>query len=171
VTSNSVVSNIVFSTLDQFPPSDKGRYRYRYVSAAQDLVMHARGKFNDKNWKMVDGSAATIDDISVFVIPIGPYRREWTKTKLTNPPEADTLSSLSEGSSGEVVVVVNGHHNSHEEEIPMAKDVLLEEIVEVSLLPSSDIPSPMPQQPIENHNNEDVSGSPTVDNENEKAAN
>jgi serine/threonine protein phosphatase PrpC len=56
VTANAAASRIVFSTLDQFPPSDKNRYKYRYVSAAQDLVMYARGKFNDRNWKMSDGS-------------------------------------------------------------------------------------------------------------------
>lgn len=56
VTSNSVVSKIVFNTLEQFPEVDTARYKYRYVSAAQDLVMHARGKFQDRNWKMSDGS-------------------------------------------------------------------------------------------------------------------
>ncbi|CAL8118760.1 unnamed protein product [Orchesella dallaii] len=76
VTSNQTVSRIIFNTLDQFPQLDTGRYKYRYVSAAQDLVMYARGKFQDRNWKMNDGSAATIDDISVFVIPLGPYYRD-----------------------------------------------------------------------------------------------
>lgn len=56
VTSNTTVSKIVFNTLEQFPEVDTARYKYRYVSAAQDLVMHARGKFQDRNWKMSDGS-------------------------------------------------------------------------------------------------------------------
>lgn len=39
VTLNSTASRIVFSTLDQFPPSDINRYKYRYVSAAQGMKL------------------------------------------------------------------------------------------------------------------------------------
>jgi len=53
----------------------------RYTSAAQDLVMHSRGKLYEKNWKTADGKAATIDDISVFVIPLAPYKEEYTEWK------------------------------------------------------------------------------------------
>lgn len=56
VTSNDTVASIVFSTIDQFPASDPSRFKYRYISAAQDLVMHARGKFIERNWRMSDGS-------------------------------------------------------------------------------------------------------------------
>jgi hypothetical protein len=45
--------------------------------AAQDLVMHARGKLQERNWRMSDGKSATIDDISVFVIPLQGYKREY----------------------------------------------------------------------------------------------
>ncbi|ODM98036.1 Protein phosphatase 1H [Orchesella cincta] len=99
VTSNQTVSRIVFNTLEQFPQVDTARYKYRYVSAAQDLVMHARGKFQDRNWRMSDGSAATIDDISVFVIPLGPYYRDalaqesLTSISLTPLPNSSTLLS------------------------------------------------------------------------------
>ena len=59
VTSNDSVASIVFSTVDQFPSNDPVRFKYRYTSAAQDLVMHARGKFTEKrNWRMDDGSGA-----------------------------------------------------------------------------------------------------------------
>ena len=51
--------------------------RYRYISLAQDLVMAARGKLKERNWKRSAGGAATIDDISVFVIPILPYKHEF----------------------------------------------------------------------------------------------
>jgi protein phosphatase 1H len=77
VTANDTVATIVFSTVDQFPSGDPIRFKYRYASAAQDLVMHARGKFSEKrNWRMNDGSAATIDDISVVVIPLWAYKME-----------------------------------------------------------------------------------------------
>lgn len=49
----------------------------RYTSAAQDLVMHSRGKLYEKNWKTADSKPATIDDISVFVIPLAPYKEEY----------------------------------------------------------------------------------------------
>jgi hypothetical protein len=53
----------------------------RYTSAAQDLVMHSRGKLYEKNWKSAEGKAATIDDISVFVIPLAPYKEEYREWK------------------------------------------------------------------------------------------
>lgn len=53
----------------------------RYTSAAQDLVMHSRGKLYEKNWKTADGKPATIDDISVFVIPLAPYKEEYMEWK------------------------------------------------------------------------------------------
>jgi hypothetical protein len=43
--------------------------------------MHSRGKLYEKNWKTADGKAATIDDISVFVIPLAPYKEEYTEWK------------------------------------------------------------------------------------------
>jgi len=109
VTENNTAANIIFNTVDQYPTSDPLRLKYKYISAAQDLVMHARGKYMDRNWKMADGSgnlteswvrrydcrfccitwlfylllvAATIDDISVFVIPIWPYKTEIAKYEL-----------------------------------------------------------------------------------------
>jgi hypothetical protein len=43
--------------------------------------MQSRGKLYEKNWKTADGKAATIDDISVFVIPLAPYKEEYTEWK------------------------------------------------------------------------------------------
>ena len=56
--------------------------KYRYISLAQDLVMAARGKLKERNWKRSNGSPATIDDISVFVIPILPYKEEYLRLKV-----------------------------------------------------------------------------------------
>jgi hypothetical protein len=43
--------------------------------------MHSRGKLYEKNWKTADGKPATIDDISVFVIPLAPYKEEYSEWK------------------------------------------------------------------------------------------
>merc|ERR1712223_2313409 len=53
------------------------RQKYRFISIAQELVMAARGKLVERNWKHNDDSPATIDDISAFVIPILPYKLEY----------------------------------------------------------------------------------------------
>ena len=44
--------------------------------------MAARGKFKDKSWRRSNGDPATIDDITVIVIPILPYKHE-----VCNPDE------------------------------------------------------------------------------------
>lgn len=44
--------------------------------------MHSRGKLRERNWKTADNKAATIDDITVFVIPLKPYKEEYIQTKL-----------------------------------------------------------------------------------------
>ncbi|KDR09707.1 hypothetical protein L798_15637, partial [Zootermopsis nevadensis] len=81
VTSNDKAVEIVQRSLDHFPANDKSRLKYRYTSAAQDLVMHSRGKLYEKNWKTADSKPATIDDISVFVIPLAPYKEEYMEWK------------------------------------------------------------------------------------------
>lgn len=59
-------------------------YLSRFTSAAQDLVMHSRGKPEGHNWQTSGGAPGTIDDISVFVIPLLPYKREWEAWKRQN---------------------------------------------------------------------------------------
>ena len=56
---------------------EDGRVKYRFISIAQDLVMAARGKLVERSWKRGDGTAATIDDISAFAIPIIAYKEEY----------------------------------------------------------------------------------------------
>ena len=60
------------------------KQKYRFISVAQELVMAARGKLVERNWKHNDDSPATIDDISVFVIPILPYKTGKKTPKLGN---------------------------------------------------------------------------------------
>jgi len=43
--------------------------------------MHSRGKLFEKKWKTADAKAATVDDISVFVIPLAPYKEEYMEWK------------------------------------------------------------------------------------------
>ena len=112
VTTNEKAAAIVSSALDSYSSSSaSGRSksglksglqeenvlnRYRYISAAQDLVMASRGKMRTDNdgvsdrimtgssrarpsgsgWRTAEGKAATIDDISVFVIPLEDFARE-----------------------------------------------------------------------------------------------
>ena len=59
---------------EKFPSSANNKQKYRFISVAQELVMAARGKLVERNWKHNDDSPATIDDISVFVIPILLYK-------------------------------------------------------------------------------------------------
>ena len=83
--------------------SEEVRKKYRFISIAQELVMAARGKLVDRNWKrrvpVENGQSnqkdnttsseqpqthqvpATIDDISVFVIPILAYKEEYMQWK------------------------------------------------------------------------------------------
>ena len=63
------------------PESDEIRQKYRFISIAQELVMAARGKLVERNWKHNDDSPATIDDISVFVIPLLSYKAEYAEWK------------------------------------------------------------------------------------------
>jgi protein phosphatase 1H len=76
VVSNEEVASIVQRGLSAWDNESKAG-RYRYISLAQDLVMSARGKLKERNWKRSNGSPATIDDITVFVIPILPYKHEY----------------------------------------------------------------------------------------------
>ena len=62
------------SSSEKFSSSANNKQKYRFISVAQELVMAARGKLVERNWKHNDDSPATIDDISVFVIPILPYK-------------------------------------------------------------------------------------------------
>ena len=54
-----------------------------FFFSAQELVMAARGKLVERNWKHSDDSPATIDDISVFAIPILPYKAEYAEWKVS----------------------------------------------------------------------------------------
>ena len=88
VTTNELAVETVNTALKIFPltegdDSNDRIKQYRYISAAQDLVMSSRGKLREKGkgWKTADNRVATIDDISVFVIPLKGYQEEYRKWK------------------------------------------------------------------------------------------
>lgn len=92
VTTNERVAEVVARCLEQFPSEDQSRHRYRFTSAAQDLVMCSRGKLSERSWRTTaDNKAATIDDISVFVIPIAPYKEEYLRWKREREPLDNNL--------------------------------------------------------------------------------
>ncbi|KAK4871806.1 hypothetical protein RN001_015930 [Aquatica leii] len=65
----------------------------RYVSAATCLVGSARGSLvDDHSWQLKCGKQASVDDVSVFVIPLLCYKKEhedWKSLYLANPMECD----------------------------------------------------------------------------------
>uniref|UniRef100_A0A1A9UUT3 PPM-type phosphatase domain-containing protein n=1 Tax=Glossina austeni TaxID=7395 RepID=A0A1A9UUT3_GLOAU len=73
VSENDAVARTVFQTLHKYPTE-----RHRYTMVAQELVAKARGKINDYgHWRLADSkAAATVDDISVMVIPVYQYYKE-----------------------------------------------------------------------------------------------
>uniref|UniRef100_A0A182J481 Uncharacterized protein n=1 Tax=Anopheles atroparvus TaxID=41427 RepID=A0A182J481_ANOAO len=80
VSESAQVAATVFGTLRKFPTE-----RHRYTMAAQELVARSRGRANESgHWRLSDSrAAATVDDISVIVIPVHQYYLEyleWTKT-------------------------------------------------------------------------------------------
>lgn len=70
------VSKLVFNTLEKFPTEN-----HRYTMVAQELVAKARGKINEHgHWRLVESkAAATVDDISVIVIPVYQYYKEYVQ--------------------------------------------------------------------------------------------
>lgn len=70
------VTRTVFQTLDK-----NRTERHRYTMAAQDLVAKARGRINEsRHWRLADSkAAATVDDISVLVIPVFQYYKEYAQ--------------------------------------------------------------------------------------------
>uniref|UniRef100_A0A6G1SQP4 Protein phosphatase 1H n=1 Tax=Aceria tosichella TaxID=561515 RepID=A0A6G1SQP4_9ACAR len=62
--------------------NEVARSKYRYISVAQDLVGWSRGWTTENcSWRMSDGRFASMDDISVFVVPLKQYRDEYLEWK------------------------------------------------------------------------------------------
>ncbi|KAL1398500.1 hypothetical protein pipiens_008917 [Culex pipiens pipiens] len=93
VTYSQKVANTVFTTLKKFPTE-----RHRYTMAAQELVAKSRGRANiNGHWRLSDSrAAATVDDISVIVIPVHQYYLEYLEWKrsLQKPKPAPITTPL-----------------------------------------------------------------------------
>lgn len=74
------MSKSVFTTLDKYPIE-----KHRYTMAAQELVAKSRGRVNEAgHWRLADSkAAATVDDVSVFVIPVYQYYKEYVEWQMS----------------------------------------------------------------------------------------
>ncbi|XP_014662605.1 PREDICTED: protein phosphatase 1H-like [Priapulus caudatus] len=92
ITTNELAAEIVASSLSRFAETDNDRY----TSAAQELVMHARGsQFHPHlGWRTHDDKPSSNDDISVFVMPLCYYQ---LIAKTTVPTSSSVLSRSSVG--------------------------------------------------------------------------
>lgn len=84
VTTNEEAAEIVKNSFDLFPDNEESRSKYRYITAAQDLVIHSRGQTTNWNnvWRTENNDKlASLDDIAVFVIPLKQYRDEYIQWK------------------------------------------------------------------------------------------
>ncbi|XP_018320592.1 protein phosphatase 1H [Agrilus planipennis] len=76
VVSCSKAAEVIGKQFDLFSQKE------RYVSAATCLVGSARGILvNDHSWQLKNEKPASVDDISVFVIPLFPYRDAYLEFK------------------------------------------------------------------------------------------
>jgi len=83
VTTNEEAASIVKSSFELFLDNEESRAKYRYMTAAQDLVIHSRGHTTNWSnvWRTNDSKSASLDDIAVFVIPLKQYRDEYIEWK------------------------------------------------------------------------------------------
>lgn len=83
VTTNQEAGEIVRRSFNLFSDNEETRSKYRYMTAAQDLVIHSRGhtKWNSCGWRTGDDRFASLDDIAVFVIPLKQYKDEYAEWK------------------------------------------------------------------------------------------
>ncbi|SPP77850.1 protein phosphatase 1H isoform X1 [Drosophila guanche] len=108
VSENEAVSRTVFQTLSKYPTE-----KHRYTMVAQELVARARGKINDSgHWRLADSkAAATVDDISVIVIPVYQYYQEhieWTQNYTRDLEKRRRQAQANMAQEAQEVSVLNG---------------------------------------------------------------
>lgn len=96
VANTEAVSRTVFQTLSKYPTE-----KHRYTMVAQELVAKSRGRINDSgHWRLADSKAAsTVDDISVLVIPVSQYFKEyieWERTCYDNMQNCNGSTTAAE---------------------------------------------------------------------------
>lgn len=129
VLENETVARITFETLKKYPSE-----KHRYTMVAQELVAKSRGRANDSgHWRLSDLKApATVDDISVIVIPVNQYYKEfcqWEKTFFEAQQKREELRQR----NLQAMTTSNGEADNEEaeeatelvvEEVPVIDDVL-----------------------------------------------
>lgn len=143
VLDNRDVSRITFETLKKYPNE-----KHRYTMVAQELVAKSRGRANDSgHWRLADLKApATVDDISIIVIPVYQYYKEfcqWEKKyfeaqqrreELRNQSLQAMAASNGEADNGavddDVVEAVEQNEDGEEE---TAKDAVDEALKKINL--------------------------------------
>ncbi|GAB0099916.1 protein phosphatase 1H [Sergentomyia squamirostris] len=151
VADSETVARTVFQTLNKYPTE-----KHRYTMVAQELVAKSRGRVNESgHWRLADSkAAATVDDISVLVVPVYQYYMEFlewekacfereraqeAKISLTDSETEESSNKISSTSSSEDVDIngifelTNGRQEAEEEpsEQPADKlDSFVEEAIE-----------------------------------------
>lgn len=115
VLENETVARITFETLKKYPNE-----KHRYTMVAQELVAKSRGRANDSgHWRLSDLKApATVDDISILVIPVYQYYREfceWEKKFFEAQQRRDELRNNSKNN--------NNNNISKQQAIPASSAV------------------------------------------------
>jgi protein phosphatase 1H len=142
VLENETVARITFETLKKYPNE-----KHRYTMVAQELVAKSRGRANDSgHWRLSDLKApATVDDISVIVIPVYQYYKEfcqWEKTffeaqqrreELRNRNIQEMAASNGETENGAVDEEVEEAKEDGEKEELAADDAVDEALKKINL--------------------------------------
>lgn len=113
VIDTETVSKTVFTTLSKYPTE-----KHRYTMVAQELVAKSRGRINESgHWRLADSkAAATVDDISVIVIPVYQYYKEYLEWERKCKEDLEKKKSMPSPASFETSVTTNGTVSGNEEE-------------------------------------------------------
>ncbi|CAD7091185.1 unnamed protein product [Hermetia illucens] len=113
VIDTETVSKTVFTTLSKYPTE-----KHRYTMVAQELVAKSRGRINESgHWRLADSkAAATVDDISVIVIPVYQYYKEYLEWERKCKEDLEKKKSMPSPASFETSVTTNGTVSGDEED-------------------------------------------------------
>lgn len=117
VLENETVARITFETLKKYPNE-----KHRYTMVAQELVAKSRGRANESgHWRLSDLKApATVDDISVIVIPVYEYYKEfcaWEKKFFEAQQKREEMRNISKQQT-----VTNGDAEAIDDDVEEARD-------------------------------------------------
>ncbi|XP_031633296.1 protein phosphatase 1H [Contarinia nasturtii] len=120
------VSKTVFNTLNKYPVE-----KHRYTMVAQELVAKSRGRANEAgHWRLTESkAAATVDDISVLVIPVYQYYKEYIEWKtgyLHRKQNLNTDDELPEEHKGEIQIDKNADLATSFNSISVKSDSIFE---------------------------------------------